>query len=166
MNILLLGFPVLLLITYLSSQNRRRAVVVALVLVVLEGALRKWFLPQASQLLYFLKDFVLLGAYLSYLFPSKTAPKVPFRIVRSSVAIALLGLNVFWMIPQVFNPSLGSPIIGILGFKNYFFYIPLMWILPDLIQTEEELYLFLRRYLLLLIPVALLAIAQFFCPTR
>jgi hypothetical protein len=37
-----------------------------LILVVLEGALRKWVLPQASQFIYFLKDFVLIGAYLRY----------------------------------------------------------------------------------------------------
>src|SRR5689334_10552068 len=51
---------------YLATLNWQLSVKVALVLAVIEGALRKWALPQASQLIYFLKDFVLLGAYLSY----------------------------------------------------------------------------------------------------
>jgi hypothetical protein len=31
-----------------------------------EGALRKWVLPQASEMIYFLKDVVLIGAYLNF----------------------------------------------------------------------------------------------------
>ncbi|MFM6687434.1 MAG: hypothetical protein ACKPH9_15580, partial [Dolichospermum sp.] len=69
-----------------------------------------------------------------------------------------------WCAFQIFNPSLGSPIVGLFGFKTYLFYIPLMWMLPSLCQTQEELYQFLRNYLLLVIPVAILAILQFFSP--
>ncbi|MFM6074201.1 MAG: hypothetical protein ACKPB9_21865, partial [Dolichospermum sp.] len=54
--------------------------------------------------------------------------------------------------------------VGLFGFKTYLFYIPLMWMLPSLFQTQEELYQFLRNYLLLVIPVAILAILQFFSP--
>lgn len=49
-----------------SFSNWRRAVNIAFFLIVIEGALRKWVLPQASELIYFLKDFVLLGAYVKY----------------------------------------------------------------------------------------------------
>jgi hypothetical protein len=162
MNTTLLGLPVLLIITYLASKNWRRAIEVALVLVILEGALRKWVLPEASQLIYFLKDFVLFGAYLRYfLFDSKHS-----RLMnRYNILLVLLGLNLVWMITQVLNPSLGSPIIGIFGLKNYLFYVPLMWMLPRMFHTEEELLHFIRYYLLWLIPVGLLAIVQFFAPS-
>ena len=63
MNFLVIGIPVLLLIVSLSSLNWRRSLKTVLVLVVLEGALRKWVLPQASDLLYFLKDFILINAF-------------------------------------------------------------------------------------------------------
>lgn len=157
----LLGLPLLLVITYLASTNWQRAINVALVLMILEGAMRKWVLPEASQLIYFLKDFVLLGAYLRYfLFDRKHS-----RLVnRHNILLMLLGLNLVWIITQALNPSLGSPIIGIFGLKNYLFYIPLMWMLPHMFHTEEELLRFVRYYLLWLIPVGLLAIAQFFAP--
>lgn len=161
MNLLLIALPVLVGIIYVSSLNWRRAVVAALVIAVLEGALRKWVLPQASQLIYFLKDFVLLGAYISYF----TAPKATGHYkIRNSTVLFLIRLMFAWCVFQAFNPSLGSPIIGFFGLKNYFFYMPLMWMLPSMFSTEEDLYRFVRSYMVLLIPVALLAIAQFFSP--
>jgi hypothetical protein len=39
-----------------------------------------------------------------------------------------------------------------------------MWMLPTLFESEEELYKYLRSYLLLTIPVCLLGIAQFYSP--
>jgi hypothetical protein len=161
LNPLVIGLLLLIAIVVISSLNWRRAVITALVLVVLEGALRKWVLPQASQLIYFLKDFVLLGAYLSYFLNAKHRRR---PIAKSSAVNILLFLFTGWGLFQAFNPSLGSPIIGIIGVKNYLVYIPLMWMLPSLFNSEEELYKFLRLYLLLLIPVGLLATAQFFAP--
>ena len=63
---LLFGLVALVAILYVSSLNWRRTVKVVLVLLVIEGALRKWVLPQASDVMYFLKDIVLLGGYLKY----------------------------------------------------------------------------------------------------
>lgn len=161
MNRLLLGGFAVAIIVYLSSLNWRRSVKAALIIVVLEGALRKWALPQASQLIYFLKDFILIGAYLKFFFFSQ---EQHFQVVRQSWIVPILGLGFFWCFVQAFNPSLGSFIIGIFGLKNYFLYVPLLWLVPALFQTEEDLLRFLRSYLLLLIPVGLLAITQFFSP--
>ncbi|MDB9458674.1 hypothetical protein PN473_09705, partial [Dolichospermum circinale CS-545/17] len=143
------------------SLNWRKSVKFALIIVVLEGALRKWVLPQASDMIYFLKDIILLGAYLK--FYSSSEPKYHRK---SGFLTITLFLCTGWCAFQIFNPSLGSPIIGIFGFKAYLFYIPLMWMLPTLFESQEELYQFLRNYLLLVIPVSILAIVQFFSPTN
>ena len=161
MNLLILGLLSSFCVIFVSSLNWRLSVKLALVLVVIEGALRKWALPQASQLIYFLKDFLLVGAYLSYFLK----PPKHYKITSLNQSIQiLLGLITVWCVFQAFNPSLGSPIIGFFGLRNYLIYIPLMWIVPSLFQSEEELYQYLRSYLLLLIPVGLLAIAQYFSP--
>ncbi|MFM6502146.1 MAG: hypothetical protein ACKPHO_10180 [Dolichospermum sp.] len=161
MNLLLplLVLIALTFIVYLSSLNWRKSLKFALVIVVLEGALRKWVLPQASDMIYFLKDIILLGAYLK--FYSSSEPKYHKKSGFFSITLFLC---TGWCAFQIFNPSLGSPIVGLFGFKTYLFYIPLMWMLPSLCQTQEELYQFLRNYLLLVIPVAILAILQFFSP--
>jgi hypothetical protein len=146
---------------YPATFNWKLSVKIALVLAVLEGALRKWALPQASQLIYFLKDLVLIGAYLSFFFGSRVK-RLP-GIKNNSITLLVYCMVVYCFF-QVLNPSLGSPLVGILGVKNYLFYIPFLWLVPSLFSSTEELYKFLRSYLLLLIPVGLLAIAQFFSP--
>ncbi len=54
--------------------------------------------------------------------------------------------------------------MGIFGFKAYFFYVPLLFVLPAAFPSDAALYRFLRRYALISIPVGLLAMAQFFSP--
>lgn len=160
MNLLI----ILLIITgiiYISSLNWHHSVKAVFIILVIEGALRKWVLPQASDLIYFLKDLVLLGAYLRYYGFSASTSK--FRIKNDIIAILIL-LVAGWCLFQAFNPSLGSPLVGIFGLRAYLFYIPLIWMLPTLFQSEEALYKFLRSHLLLVIPIGILGIVQFYSP--
>ena len=161
MNLISIGFIAAIAVITLASSNWKLSVKTVLVLVVIEGALRKWALPEASQLIYFLKDFVLIGAYLAYFTGSQQKNRL---LVKDATIKGLAYLIAFWCAFEIFNPGLGSPIIGIFGARNYLLYIPLIWMIPSLFQSEEELYKFLRNYLLLLIPVGLLAIAQYFSP--
>lgn len=158
---LILGLVVIVGIVYISSLNWRHTVKVVLVMLVIEGALRKWVLPQASEMLYFLKDSILLGAYIKYFAFSASEKKYIFK---SNIIKILIFLVSGWCLFQAFNPSLGSPLVGLFGLRGYLFYMPLMWMLPNLFQSEQELYNFLRFYLVLVIPVGLLGIAQFFSP--
>ncbi len=146
-------------IFFISFLDWQRSVKAVFFLVVIEGALRKWVIPQASDLIYFLKDFVLLGAYLQYYFFYKKKYNIQLSFINLVTFIAAL-----WCAFHALNPSLGSPLVGILGLKSYVLYIPLMWMMPALFQSEEDLYKFLRSHLLLAIPVGLLGIIQFFSP--
>lgn len=158
---LLIALTVASSIFYISFLNWRGAVKSVFFLLVLEGVLRKWVLPQASELIYFLKDIVLLGAYIRYFgFTSQWKKSVSFI---HPINIFLL-INLGWLVFLSFNPSLGSPLVGLWGIRNYMFYVPLMWILPNTFSSLEEFYRFLRSHLLLLIPVGLLGIIQYFSP--
>jgi hypothetical protein len=161
MGEIILGLSVLLVVVYLSAINWQRSVFAVFILLVIEGALRKWALPQFSDLLYFLKDLVLLGAYIRFFLLSKSRSKLFLKSYHIKI---FLVLSVGWCIFQAFNPSLGSPIAGLFGLRGYLFYIPLMWLVPNLFENEEELYQALRFYLLLVIPVGVLGILQFFAP--
>ncbi|PSN16525.1 hypothetical protein C7293_02115 [filamentous cyanobacterium CCT1] len=161
MSNILLASVALSLVILIAAHDWRRSVKAILILVVLEGALRKWVLPQASQFIYFLKDFVLIGAYLRYFLLSQSQNRI---FTKTPIVLMLLACVAVWGSLQAFNPSLGSIVIGLFGLKNYFLYIPLIWLVPQIFETEEELYQFIRNYLLLLIPVGILAISQFFSP--
>lgn len=148
-------------IACISFVNWRHTVKAVFVILVIEGALRKWVLPQASEMIYFLKDFVILGAYINYYCFSSFEKKLIFKNFTINILIIYVTI---WCSFQAFNPSLGSPLVGMFGLRGYLFYIPLMWLIPSLFQSESELYKFLRSHLLLLIPVGILGIAQFFSP--
>ncbi|NEO43487.1 MAG: hypothetical protein F6K55_04875 [Moorea sp. SIO4A3] len=156
---LLIGLVGVLGVFLLSSFNWRQYVKAVFFILVLEGVLRKWVLPQASDLLYFMKDFVLIGAYIKYYLASDHNIKN-----KKSIINVIIFFVVLWCSFQAFNPSLGSPIVGIIGLKAYILNIPLIWMIPKLFQSEEELYRFLRLHLLLAIPVCILGIIQFFSP--
>lgn len=155
-----LGLVAFIVVIYLSSRNWQRSLLAVFILVVAEGALRKWALPQLSDLLYFLKDVILLGAYLRYFILSGR----PRHYQKFQIIEFFLISSVGWCAYQVFNPSLGSPIAGLFGLRGYLFYIPLISLTSELFKSEEELYRTLRYYLLLVIPVGLLGILQFFSP--
>ena len=158
---LLIALGASLLIFYLSFRNWRTAVKAVFFLTVTEGALRKWVLPQASDMIYFLKDFVLLGAYVKYYGIAIVEKK--FNLKNHPVNLLII-LVAIWCLVQALNPSLGSIVVGVFGLKVYLFYIPMIWMLTDIFRTEEELYKFLRSHLLLVIPVCFLGIVQFFSP--
>lgn len=150
-----------LIIFTLSLVNWRSSVKAVLFILVLEGVLRKWVLPQASEMIYFLKDLVLLAAYIRYCFSEPSPQKY---LLKNHPINVLIFIGSAWCIFQAINPSLGSIIIGFWGIKNYLFYVPLVWIMPTLFKSEEELANFCRNYLLLIIPVGLLGLVQFASP--
>jgi hypothetical protein len=145
-----------------AFSNWRKAVQVTMVLVIFEGALRKWFFPSSQDLVYFAKDVLLLGAYLGF-FRDRT--RLRFRPPAIPLVNVLLAASALVGLLQVFNPNLPNLLVGIFGFKAYFFYVPLLWLLPAAFRSDTELWTFLRRYVLITIPVGLLAVAQFFSPS-
>ena len=151
------------IIFYFSALKWRRSVKAVFILLVFEGALRKWVLPQASEMIYFLKDVVLIGAYLNFYAFSVPKDKLLKKGGRQIVNV-LIFIAMGWCIFQVFNPSLGSPLVGIFGLRGYLVYIPLIWMIPYLFESEDELFKFLRSHLLLTIPCGLIGIVQFFSP--
>lgn len=163
MELILIFITTVFSFTYLLSIDWRKLVISVLVLLIFEGVLRKWVLPQASDATYFLKDILLLAAYISYYFNSKHSP-ITVNKKFNEIFTQLIYCVILICFIQSFNPSLGSMFIGFFGTKNYLFYVPLVWMLPNLFSSKEELYKFLKFYLLLTIPVCILAIAQFFSP--
>lgn len=144
-----------------AFRNWRRAVQYVMVLLILEGAIRKWIFPGAQDIVYFGKDLLLLGVYAGFL----TRDRPGLRPPQLQLLFGLLGAGTLFGLLQIFNPRLPSLLVGVLGFKAYFFYVPLFWVLPAAFSSDAELGRFLRRYGLIAIPVGLLAAAQFVSPS-
>jgi hypothetical protein len=144
-----------------SVSRWRTAVQYAMVLLIFEGAIRKWVFPGAQDLIYFAKDVLLLGAYVGYF---RERPRMRHRMPSTPALYGLLSLAALLGILQIFNPNLPNLLVGVFGFKAYFFYAPLLFVLPAAFRDDAELYRFLRRYALIAIPIGVLATAQFFSP--
>jgi hypothetical protein len=145
-----------------SILRWRTAVKIALLLLIVDGALRKWVFPGAQDLVYFAKDVFLLGAYIGFLqrrAVHRYKPPANPPLYAALAGAALVGVL------QMLNPHLPNLLVGLLGFKAYFFYVPLLFVVPAAFESDTELYRFLRWYVLISIPVGLLAVLQFFSPS-
>jgi hypothetical protein len=143
-----------------SVRRWRLAIQAAMLLLIFEGAIRKWLLPGAQDLVYFAKDALFLGAYLGF-FRSRArgTPPPQAPLVYAALAFAA-GLGLL----EIFNPRLPNILVGVLGFKSYFLYVPLIFVVPAVFPDDAALARFLERYVLIVFPVVLLSIAQFFSP--
>jgi hypothetical protein len=130
-----------------------------LVVVIVEGAVRKWFMPSASELVYFYKDILMLATMAGYF---KKRGNTPFVIKSQLKTVSLLmGVFMLYAVGSMGLPGGPHPVIGLLGFKAYCLYIPLAFMTPRAFQSKEELLRFLKWYLLLVLPVAVIGVMQF-----
>jgi|SRR5439155_23039013 len=127
---ILLFMSIVVLVAGLSSLNWRVAVKVSLVLVIVEGALRKWVLPQASDMVYFLKDVVFFGAYVRYFL----LDRISHNAYRLRQVKTLAVLASFVVVAQAFNLRMNSPLVGLVGGKAYLGYSPLCSMVPSLFK--------------------------------
>lgn len=134
-------------------------------LVVLDGALRKWVLPGQSAFLFVLKDAVLWGGFLAY--ASWRSPTQLPRPLRRTWIPVLLGGYISIVALQAFNPRLPSLVVSGLGLKAHLAYLPLLVLGPALIAEtkERQAIRFLRGYtFLIVLPLAALSVYQFYQP--
>jgi hypothetical protein len=144
-----------------AFRRWRTAVQFALLLMIFEGAIRKWVFPGAQDLVYFAKDVLLLGAYLGFF---RERPRLRLRLPALPAFYGLLAAAALFGLLEVFNPGLPNLLVGIFGFKAYFYYVPLLFVVPAAFPNDAAVHRFLWRYALIAIPVGLLAVAQFFSP--
>lgn len=127
-------------------------------LLIFEGALRKWILPQAQQYLFFIRDpFVLLVYF--YAFKNRLFPRFsPLLVWAGLLAIAGLAAG----LGAVLAGSV-SPAIVVYGWRNYFLYLPLAFVIGEYFSAED-LNRLVRHTLLLAIPISIVVFLQFLAP--
>lgn len=134
-----------------------------MILVVLDGAMRKWMLPAYSEQLYLLKDAVLACAILALCVSRSARLQPEARRTLLPFALVLYGS---WAVVESLNPHLPSYRIALLGLRSHVLYLFLLVLAPLVVPAEESrLQQFLSRYIRwLALPVMLLAVFQYFQP--
>ncbi|MCS3708302.1 hypothetical protein GGP62_003212 [Salinibacter ruber] len=134
-------------------------------LVIVDGALRKWVLPSQETLLFLVKDVVLWGGYVWY-----AAKRNPLELPRPLYATwvpFLLAVYLFVVVAQAFNIRQPSLLVSALGLKAHLAFLPVVVLLPALMVrvSERAITRFLWGYALLVsVPIVLLSIYQFSQP--
>ena len=142
---------------FLAIKYWQQALFAVFVLLVFEGALRKWAVPSAQAQMYLVKDGILLAVYLGFILDSLRKRFEP-KGVGSIKTILIVGL--VWGCIEVFNPNSPAILVGFIGLKSYFLYAPVAFILPYSIKSREHLFVLIRRYIIMAIPVAALGFMQ------
>lgn len=147
-----------------SDVRRRRLVALVFViygLLIFEGAVRKWVLPEAGQVLFFIRvPFTLLLYWLAFYYRRwpRTTPPLLFAYVLMVAAALLVPLQLF-----VGGYSTRHIVLAGYGWIMYFFYIPLAFLIAEQVR-REDLERVMRLTLWLAVVAAPLVLLQFFSP--
>jgi len=148
-----------------DDSARRRIVAMVLfvyVLLIVEGALRKWVLPEFSQALFFVRDPFVIVIYGMALTSGHWPHKSPWLVAALLLALVASILATMQLATGLGNPQ--APVLfAAYGLRNYFFYIPLAFIIAKTFQHED-----LRSVAVItlgfLVLSAVLVVVQFYSP--
>jgi hypothetical protein len=132
-----------------------------LILLIYDGALRKWLLPDAEQLLFIAKDVLLLVLICYALMNRPHQAKIAAPIEVRAAAF----LYASWVCLEALNINLPSILVGIWGLKSHLLYAGIILVVPMAFSSLEVLLRWLERaYPWLVVPVCSLAFLQLASP--
>lgn len=144
-----------------SSKDVRWGLGLVLFLMLYDGALRKWLLPGSEQIVFILKDLVLV-ALLVYVVALK-ALQLNFRM--HSMVVAFLFLYGMWVVLQMANPRVPNILVAIWGLKAHLLYIVMILVLPKAFRNLDDVFRVLTKiYPMMVVPVCTLAFFQIASP--
>lgn len=106
--------------------------------------------------IFFAKDFLVLILYIAFLAAFRRKEVQEFR---PPFLVPLL-IFIWFGVIQMFNPGSTSIWYGLMGFKMYFYYVPLVFLGYALINSEAQLRDFFRVNVVLALIIISLGIAQ------
>lgn len=126
-------------------------------LLIFEGALRKWIFPEFHEIIFFARDPIV---FLIYLLALRYNFFRRGSLLFLGMAIALLYLPLLLVQLAVVDVN---PLTLIYGWRMYFAYLPLIFVIQETFQ-QVDIYRLFRQTLLVSIPLAGLVFVQFISP--
>ena len=138
-----------------TIRHIRALIWLYLILLVFEGALRKWIVPQYSNPLLIVRDPVVIAIYMLAL----RARIFPFnRYVISLGVIAVLSMIASMLSPYVPLKPLAE--VTLYGFRSNFLHLPLIFVMGT-VMDEDDVKKIGWWILIGMIPMSLIMVAQF-----
>lgn len=138
-------------------NNLKRLVWLYFILLLSEGALRKWFLPGLATPLLLVRDPVVIALY-ALAFHAGVFPKNQF--INALIVLVFLSLPLGLLQVSADKTTLA---VMFFGLRTNFLHVPLIFLLPKILSPED-----VRRLgqwvLILALPMAVLMLVQFQSP--
>jgi hypothetical protein len=87
--------------------------------------------------------------------------RAPFQRHTVNLVVSLYALFCLF---QLLNPRLPNWMVGVYGFESYLFYIPLMYMVPELLPDQKSFRRFVVALIVVSAPALLLGAVQFYLP--
>ena len=117
-----------------TLQNIRRLIYLYLFLLIIEGALRKWIVPQFSNPLLLVRDPVVLAIYLlawrAHIFPRNA-------FISSLATIGILSWIVSIFVLDPYVPMSRILLVTAYGFRSNFLHFPLIFIFASVFGADD-----------------------------
>jgi hypothetical protein len=161
------GSPISAPSSRVDATERARRQIVGLVtlfylLLILEGALRKWLLTSYGQPLFFIRDPVVLAIYWLAV-RHGFYPRGNF-LASAAIGFGFLGMLLIVVQATGIAASIEKwPLLAAYGWRNYFLYIPLPFVIGETLGIADVERL-AKLTFALAIPIALLVLLQFRAP--
>ena len=130
-----------------------------MVLLGLEGALRKWIAPGYSNPLLVVRDPVLILIYIMAL-RARVFPVNGFVISIAVIGLLSLALTIYLFLPYFSSAWRELSVMALYGFRANFLHMPLIFVMANVFDEED-----VKRIgwwvLLAMIPMSMLMVAQF-----
>jgi hypothetical protein len=140
-----------------TVRNIRRLIYLYLFLLMIEGALRKWIIPQFSNPLLLVRDPVVLAIYF-LAWRARVFPRSTFILSLAIIGILSWIVSIFVLDPYV--PMSRILLVTAYGFRANFLLLPLIFIFASVFDADD-----VRKIgwwiLLGMIPMSLLMALQF-----
>lgn len=144
-----------------KRERARRRIVrllnIFIYLIIFEGVLRKWIFPEFSDVFLFVRDPIVVMIYgfsLIY-FSQKVGGWIFYYLALCELFFVLSFI-------QLISASYNIIIIFV-AFRYYLFFIPLAFIMADVLNRNDIYYL-CRAILYISVPIAVLIVIQFYSP--
>ncbi len=126
-------------------------------LLILEGALRKWVLPQFTDYLLVIRDPLVLLIYLQ-------ASRGGF-MGETSRYIIFIFTGITLVCQALYHSTMGvHPIVTLYGVRTYLLHVPLIFIMPQVVR-QSDILKFAKWMMLASLPMAVLLGAQYLSPS-
>jgi hypothetical protein len=140
-----------------SLRHIRRLIYFYVVLLLAEGALRKWIVPQFSNPLLLVRDPVVLAIYV-LAWRAGVFPRNPFIYSVAIIGVLSWIVSIFVLDPYV--PMSRILLVTAYGFRSNFLHLPLIFIFASVFDADD-----VRKigwwFLVGMIPMSLLMALQF-----